>query len=266
MPRTLAQHVQDPLGAQAAIFCLLLDPGDAVRQRQLDWVRRYVHPAVVRLMQTVVNEAQRLPPEARLPLVELAVPALRQMSRAQVHDFLAGVNTLVEADHKLTLFEYALQRLLLRHLVAYFLERTPPPPRYTTFAPLVKPTEVVLSALARAGESTPDRAGRAFAAGVQSLEWPGVRMELSPQETTDLMQLDAALKTLDAASRPLKKQILLACAACVGLDGRVTVEEGELLRAISDSIDCPMPPLIGVAASNVRAEELVLNHQPADPS
>jgi Zn-dependent protease with chaperone function len=251
MPRTLAQNVQDPLGAQAVVFALLLDPGDAVRQQQIGWLQRNVHPALVRLMWTIVPEAQRLAPEARLPLVELAVPALRQMSRAQVHDFLAGVKTLVEADHKLTLFEYALQRLLLRHLVAYFLERTPPPPRYTTVVPLVKPTEVVLSALARGGESAPDRAARAFAAGVEALGWPGARMELSPEETTDLTRLDAALRTLDAASRPLKKQILLACAACVGFDGRVTVEEGELLRAISDSIDCPMPPLIGAGESNV---------------
>ena len=27
-------------------------------------------------------------------------------------------------------------------------------------------------------------------------------------------------------------------------DGRVTVAEGELLRAIADSLDCPMPPLL----------------------
>jgi Zn-dependent protease with chaperone function len=254
MPRTLAAHVQDPLGAQAVVFALLLDPGESVRQVQLAWLQRHVHPAVVRLMQTVVPAARELPPEARLPLVELAVPALRQMSRAQVHDFLAGVNTLVEADRKLTLFEYALQRLLLRHLVTYFLERTPPRPRYTNVEPLLRPTEVVLSDLAWGGESSPERAAGAFAAGLAALGWPGVRIELLPHETADLTRLDAALQTLDAASRPLKKQILLACAACVGFDGRVTVEEGELLRAISDSIDCPMPPLFGTAESSVSVD------------
>ena len=72
---------------------------------------------------------------------------------------------------------------------------------------------------------------------------PGI--EFSPEGTIDLIQLDAALRTIDLASRPLKKQVLLACAAVIGADGRVTVEEGELLRAISDSIDCPMPPLLG---------------------
>ena len=79
---------------------------------------------------------------------------------------------------------------------------------------------------------------------MNALGWPEARFELSAEYATDLIRLDAALRTLDLASKPLKKQILLACAATVGADGRVTVEEGELLRAISDSLDCPMPPLL----------------------
>ena len=42
----------------------------------------------------------------------------------------------------------------------------------------------------------------------------------------------------------IKKCVLEACAACIGADGQVTVEEGELLRVISDALDCPMPPLL----------------------
>jgi len=31
--------------------------------------------------------------------------------------------------------------------------------------------------------------------------------------------------------------------ACVAADGTVTLREGELLRAIAATLDCPMPPL-----------------------
>jgi hypothetical protein len=48
---------------------------------------------------------------------------------------------------------------------------------------------------------------------------------------------------------PLKRQILSACAACIGADGRVTVEEGELLRAVADALGCPVPPLQSLAGS-----------------
>ena len=241
---TLSTQVQDPLGAQATVFAMLLDPAEAVLRQQLSWLDQYAHPAVVRQMRAVLADVRKLAPEARLPLVELAVPALRQMSPAQMREFLAGVKALVEADNNLTIFEYALQRLLLRHLVAYFVKRPSHPPRYTSPEPLVEPANVVLRALARGGQAVPEAATSAFAAGVSALNWPAVGFKFSFEGVTDLMGLDAALRTLDLASRPLKKQILLACAATIGADGRVTVEEGELLRAISDSLDCPMPPLL----------------------
>ena len=214
-------------------------------REQLSWLDRYAHPAVVRQMRAIHARSHEACPEARLPLVELAVPALRQMSPAQMREFLNGVKALVEADNKLTIFEYALQRLLLRHLVTYFVKQPARPARYTSSEPLVEPTNVVLSALARGGHRRPKRLRRLLPRECRPLDWPAARIELSPEGTTDLIQFDAALRTLDLASRPLKKQILLACAATVGADGRVTVEEGELLRAISDSIDCPMPPLLG---------------------
>ena len=43
----------------------------------------------------------------------------------------------------------------------------------------------------------------------------------------------------------VKKQVIEACASAIASDGMVTTGEGELLRAIADSLDCPMPPLLG---------------------
>jgi hypothetical protein len=103
---------------------------------------------------------------------------------------------------------------------------------------------VVLSALAYAGESTSEGAARAFAAGVHALGRPGVQLGLAPPGTVGLSEIDAALEVLAMAAPQLKKQILQACAACICVDGTVTIEEGELLRAVSDSLGCPMPPLI----------------------
>jgi hypothetical protein len=68
-----------------------------------------------------------------------------------------------------------------------------------------------------------------------------------PSLNLDLQALDQALNELDAATPPLKRQILNVCAACIGADGRVTLEEGELLRAIADALGCPIPPLQSLA-------------------
>jgi Zn-dependent protease with chaperone function len=244
MPRPLTDAVRDPLGAQAMVFALLLDPGDSVRLTQLAWLDTYALPAAARETRLLILDAQRLAPEARLPLVEMAAPALCQMTPAQFHDFIRCVEALVQADQKLTLFEYTLQRLLIRHVVTHFVRAQPPMVKYTTIPPLAVPVAVVLSALAYAGEQTPEGAARAFAEGAQALGWPGHDLVLAPAGTVGIAEIDAALEVLALAAPQLKKQIVEACAACICVDGTVTIDEGELLRAVSDCLGCPMPPLI----------------------
>jgi Zn-dependent protease with chaperone function len=244
IPQALTDIVHEPLGAQAVVFALLLDRDEGVRRSQLGWLDRHGLAAVARQTKKILPEVDRLSPEARLPLVALAAPALCQMTPAQFHDFSRCVEALVQADRKTTLFEYALQRLLMRHVVTRFGGARPPVVKYTSFAPLVAPAQPVLSALAWSGQSSPDGAARAFAAGVQALSWPGARLTLAPAEAVDLLAVDSALEELATASPPLKKQILQACAACICVDGTITVEEGELLRAVADALGCPMPPLL----------------------
>jgi Zn-dependent protease with chaperone function len=249
MPRSLIDAVRDPLGAQATVFALLLDPGDSVRLAQLAWLDTYALPAVAREARLLIADAQRLAPEARLPLVEMAAPTLCQMTPAQFHDFIRCVEALVQADHKLTLFEYTLQRLLIRHVVTHFVRAQPLTVKYTTISPLTVPVAVVLSALAYAGEQKPEGAARAFAEGVQALGWPGLTLAIAPAGSVGIAEIDAALEVLALAAPQLKKQIVEACAACICVDGTVTIDEGELLRAVSDCLGCPMPPLI--ASSDV---------------
>ena len=67
-------------------------------------------------------------------------------------------------------------------------------------------------------------------------------------ETTDLAKLDVALGRLDQASPLLKKAILNAAAQTVAADGAIKEEEAELLRAIADTLDCPIPPFIQLAS------------------
>ena len=200
MPRMLMEAVRDPLGAQAAVFALLIDPNGTVRQAQFAWLDSYALPVAVRETRRVLADAQRLAPEAKLPLVEMAIPALCRMTPAQFHDFIRTVEALVRADQKTTLFEYALQRLLIRHVVTYFVRTKPRTVKYTTIPPLTVPAEVVLSALAQVGGSTAEEAARAFGAGIEALGWPGVRLEMAPPGRVGLSEIDAAIEELVRAA------------------------------------------------------------------
>jgi hypothetical protein len=56
-----------------------------------------------------------------------------------------------------------------------------------------------------------------------------------------------------AASAPaIKKQILTAAAIAITHDGTVTVDEAELFRAIAESLDCPVPPVVAGQLKDTR--------------
>jgi hypothetical protein len=56
--------------------------------------------------------------------------------------------------------------------------------------------------------------------------------------------VDAALDRLAQAVPSVKKNVLLACAQTVAADGKVLEREAELLRAIAETLDCPIPPFV----------------------
>ena len=148
----------------------------------------------------------------------------------------------------MSLYEYAMHRLLLRHLAPHYGYTPPSRSPVRSASVLIGPVRHVLGTIAHIGSTQPSDAAQAFALGIQALDWPGVDPALPPRNL-DLEALDRALNALDAAVPQLKRQILNACAACIGADGRVTVEEGELLRAIADALGCPVPPLQSLAGT-----------------
>jgi uncharacterized tellurite resistance protein B-like protein len=42
----------------------------------------------------------------------------------------------------------------------------------------------------------------------------------------------------------IKKNLIEACVHTVGADGVMTENEAELLRAVADTLDCPIPPFV----------------------
>jgi hypothetical protein len=104
----------------------------------------------------------------------------------------------------------------------------------------------VLSVLAHVGNKTPQTVDAAFVAGLRGLDVAGLDARPRDLASANLGDLDAALGRLEEAAPALKKQILHACARTVSADGRIETREAELLRAIADALDCPLPPFLAV--------------------
>ena len=177
-------------------------------------------------------------------MVDLALPALRRLSEPQYRVFRSAVERLIAADAKLSLFEFTLQRILLRHLEPHFHPSRPPAVAYGSLRAVSRQVSLLLSILAHAGQAEPDKAAQAFARGAERLADTRAVASLLPFDECGLADIDRALAALVQAAPPMKRRLIEACAATIAFDKRVTVQEGELLRAISDSLDCPMPPFL----------------------
>jgi Zn-dependent protease with chaperone function len=257
LPPGLAAATSSPFSARAVVYALLLDPDDAVRRAQLARLEGHSEPGTVREVLRLRPAVASVGEDGRIPLVDLTFPALRRLSDAQYRAFRANVDALVQADRRVSLFEYALHRMLLRHLDQAFFRLPPPVVQFQAIDGVFPDCVLLISTLARLGHEDGTSIERAFATGMARLQkgYPGERaVALRPPEACSLGAVDRALSRLARAAPPVKRRVLDACAACIAVDLVVTPAEAELLRAIADSLDCPMPPLLPPAVEELTAE------------
>jgi Zn-dependent protease with chaperone function len=241
LPEPLREAAHDPYSARAIVYALLLDDEPTVRGRQFQLLQQRAEPASFTETKRLAELVAALEPEARVPLVEMCFPALRSLSLPQYQQLRAILEALVQADQRIDEWEYILRTMLTRHLDVNFGLARPPRVRYRALSDVVDAAAVVLSVLARVGHGDEQATARAFAAGWQHL---GVDPPIVPRERCTLPALDQALARLAESAPPLKQQILTAAAACVAADGQATVRERDLLRAVSDALGAPMPPIL----------------------
>lgn len=245
--RSLLAAVPAPLrdatrGVETAVplvYALLLDRDAAARERQFALIAQHSGENFAAATRATAASLTTLADDARLPLFQLTLPALRTLD-VSAHDRLrATLDALIRADGTVSLYEFALQKMLLRQLAA---ARTPRAlVQFQSFQPLAADLAVLLSQLARAAGDEPAAVTRAFAAGARQLPLLAGQLALLEPARAGLPQLDAALDRLALASLPIKQRTLAACAHAIGADGVVTPREADLYRAISAVLDCPAP-------------------------
>ena len=250
LPERLAAAVRSSFSARAVVLAMLLDRDERVRGAQLEAVQRHLGSALCEETLQLAPLVAAQGPAGRLPLVQMAQPTLRQMSLPQYRSFRAAVEELVQADREVSMFEFALQRVLLARLDRHFFGGKPVGVRYPALGGLTRELASVLSALAHLGHSDERAARQAFAHAYAALGLASP-LELRSREECRAEILGPALDKLAQSAPPIKKRLLNAAIRAVSLDGRVTLGEAELLRAVADSLDCPLPPLLaGQAAAS----------------
>ena len=238
--------LRDPYGARAIVVCLLLDRQDSVRERQLRRLTESGDDLLVNDVHQVLPELRFIGPEYRLPLASSALPALKSLPPDLYVRFRKLAQILIEEDRTCSVFEYAVQRMLRRHLDSTFFA-TPVKRRDA----LLVSNEIDLAAaqliytLAHLGSSDSSAARTAFDAGCRLFTKKVAQDKL---ETASIKSLDRSLSVLENAPPRFRETVLKASVACIASDREVSVEEAELIRAVADGLECPLPPLLSVVS------------------
>src|SRR5690606_16718204 len=159
------------------------------------------------------------------------------LSSMQYSAFKRVLSLLIIADKQVSLMEWALYRIVVHNI-----EPATRAPKHTAFGNLSNECQTLLSALVHAGHMDDSEARIAFNTAASSL--PFERMELLPRDAVSVAALESAVIHLSTVAPLSKEALIRALAQAVEHDGFISVTEAELLRAIADSLDCPLPPLL----------------------
>jgi peptidase M48-like protein len=243
LPQKIRDELDDLLGATAIVCAILLDRDSKERKRQLRVLEKMAPAQVTRQTRMLEKEIRGLKPVFYLPVLELAMPTLRCMSAAQIAGLKRYIQALVEADGKLTLFEFVLEKIVAHQLgmADSHSKRQAIVKRMDILLPQMV---TLLSMLAKSGNTNIESAQKAFKKGFAQVAALGMTHKETMLETVSFKEVGAALDDLGRAAPNIKRVIFHACCECILFDKKVSLPEAELLRATAAVMDIPVPPFL----------------------
>jgi Zn-dependent protease with chaperone function len=241
IPEQFLKAAREPSGARAIVYFLVFSKDEAIQAQQLGVLRASADIGVFEEFQKLRQSGQSVTAEQRLPLVSIALSSLRQLSQSQYHLFIDNFKKLVEIDKKVSLLEWALQKIVTHSLGAVFDKGAAPYFGRKNLKSAKQSIAVLLSIITHSTTQDGTTSEETFAAGADAL---ALSLQLIPIKSINFEILNNALDEL-VDLKPLQKPALLkACVSCITADGKIQPIETELLRAVAATLDCPVPPLL----------------------
>ena len=242
LPPEFASAVKDPYAARAVVYYLVLDKNKAVHNEQLEHLKASADAGVYEETLKLLRAGYELKKEYRLPIVDLALSSLRQLSVNQYRLFRDNLNTLIEIDNKVSLFEWSIRKIVFHYLDPVFIKRPGTSHQNLKLTQTQDACALLLSVLVYSGRQQGISNQEVFDRAAAQLG--GLSISLLDKNEVRLDKLNSSLDRL-AQLKPLEKpRLLKACALCITADQQITPNEVEIYRAISAIIDCPVPPLV----------------------
>ena len=235
LPADVRGQLRSAQGAMLAMYGLVLACGGPVKPVQAQMLNARGVDAGQAF--AAAEKFQMLDKTARLPLITLAIATLKPLPEPERLQFLALLQQLIEADRRVTLEEFVVSAWLTAALGAGAGRAVPV--KYRSLEPLADDAGLVLSLVAHATRG--DSAG-AFAQGIKEA---GLTLKLIDVRSLSIAAVTQALGRLNQLAPLEKPRLVKACAQAALHEGKLSLTEAELLRAVCATLDSPLPPFIG---------------------
>ena len=240
IPTLLRNASQSAYSARAVIYAILISR-QAEKEQAWTILKQHADQSMPALTEEYLSEIKILDENLKLPLLEICINALRELSTNQYLQFERTINKIIIADKKVDLNEWIIQRLVLQQLNEHFGLRKPAKAKHASLSAVKSEVETLLSLIAYVEHKDDSEAAKAFDQGKKEIG--ATALNIIARQDFSLKSLDQSLDNLMQLKPLVKPRILRACVATILADGKATTGGIELVRTISICLDCPMPPM-----------------------
>jgi Zn-dependent protease with chaperone function len=245
LPQQLRDAARDPFGARAVIYGLLLDKDKDVRGRQVEQLQITADYAVYEATKKIFPLMLSLDDDARLPLIDLAMPSLRSLSLQQFRSFEENINSLVISDSRRSLFEFTLQHVIVRRLERNFVTPQRAVKEVDTIQDVAEEVSGILSLLANIGHKNEEGA-QAFTGAAATFGDQGRVLRYLTRKECQGVKLGNVLNRLAQLSPNMKQSLIRASFQSLVHDKQITMKEAEFFRLLVYALDTPLPPWVNI--------------------
>ena len=238
IPEQVKEWVHQSYGARAYFYAQVLHSNEEHKDVLLKELQGE-SDEVKQILKRMWPFVKKMDPQLRIPILELAIPTLKRLDANTRKEFIGRLSRMIKQDQHVNFTEWVLVTLLKLRLKTaglrddkYLKSKIDPffPALHTLFKSVV--------------EQNPDRH-----AAEKVYEQVCARFGMTYESNTSLNdvkfdQLEKALDELNKVSFVWRGVVLEACADILKANGHIALNEYEMIRIISDCLQCPIPPLI----------------------
>ena len=245
LPRSLYDAAHSSELAYLLTIALVLDRSGKSVERQVSLAQEQLGAERAQLLRRYYDKLAALGAEYRLPLLEIAFPALKLRPSQELTYIISLISRMIEIDDEVDLYEYCFYRVLTSNLGQAIDPSGRHGTRHARRRDLKAATIDLLRIVAYYGHRSDADREAAFNDGLATFGKWARQESYNHDRKTTVAVLDHSLDILLGLNSKGQESLLRAISTTAAYDGKLDLAEAELLRAICATLNFPLPPILG---------------------